>query len=370
MKAKYFLLTVSLLLVGCQRSDPETARSIDSASTSNETRPTESQTRTSEAAVSVSTTPEIVAEELEIPWSIQSFADRFYLSERGGTIVELQGKSLNRQTVVLSAELANEAEAGLLGFVLAPDFATSQRAYAYYTYAESAAVINRVVSLELSGDTWRETDILLDGIVSGAYHHGGRLAIGPDQRLYVTTGDGLYTADAQDRESLRGKILRMNLDGSIPTDNPVADSYVYSFGHRNPQGLTWIDDQLYASEHGDQSNDEVNVIIAGNNYGWPIIQGSQTATAMEAPLVTSGPDTTWAPSGIAAHEGLLYVALLRGEGILVVNPQTQQITIRYQSYGRIRDVMFVEDTIYFVTNNRDGRGSATLKDDYLYRVHP
>ncbi len=145
-------------------------------------------------------------------------------------------------------------------------------------------------------NVWREESLLLDNIPSGTYHHGGRLKIGSDGKLYVTTGDASAPDIAQDLDSLGGKILRMNLDGSIPNDNPYPNSYVYSYGHRNPQGITWSSDgTLYSSEHGSRANDEVNLIEAGQNYGWPIIEGYEEQEGMVSPLFTSGDTNTWAP---------------------------------------------------------------------------
>ncbi len=133
--------------------------------------------------------------------------------------------------------------------------------------------MNRIVTLRLEENVWREESMLLDNIPSGTYHHGGRLKIGSDGKLYATTGDASVPNIAQDLDSLGGKISRMNLDGSNPSDNPYPNSYVYSYGHRNPQGLTWSSDGiLFSSEHGNRANDEVNSIEAGQNYGWPIIE--------------------------------------------------------------------------------------------------
>lgn len=313
---------------------------------------------------------EVVAEELVIPWSIDEFNGVFYISERNGDIVKIENGSVERQMVYFHNRPAwGTAEAGLLGFVLDPDFAKNRLAYAYYTYEEdgSGKKYSRVTSLFTNGAGWSEGDVLLDKIPSSVYHHGGRIKIGPDGKLYVTTGDATVPDLAQDLGSLNGKILRMNLDGSIPVDNPFPDSYVYSYGHRNPQGLVWIDGQLYASEHGQSAHDEINRIKAGANYGWPVIQGKQEKAGMETPLFQSGEDT-WAPSGMAVADGKLYVAALRGNAVRVYDLEKGKTQPVLTGLGRIRDIFVDGEYLYFVSNNLDGRGTPDETDDKLYRV--
>ena len=216
--------------------------------------------------------------------------------------------------VELEKELSQAAEAGLMGFVLSPDFNESNRAYAFYTYEDQTGRFNRIVSLRLENNVWKEENVLLDKIPSGNFHHGGRIKIGPDGKLYATAGDALQSPLAQDVNSLAGKILRMNLDGTIPNDNPYPNSYVYSYGHRNPQGITWAPDgTMYASEHGNRANDEINKIEPGVNYGWPEIEGFEEREGMVTPIFTSGSNNTWAPSGMSYYNGKLYVAALRGD---------------------------------------------------------
>ncbi|WP_438823936.1 PQQ-dependent sugar dehydrogenase [Bacillus sp. JJ1566] len=312
---------------------------------------------------------EVVAENLNVPWSIEKINNTFYLTERSGSIVKIENREMERQTVELEKNLATTSEAGLLGFVLAPDFQESNLAYAYYTYVDSSGQFNRIVKLHLKDNVWREKSLLLDKIPSGSYHHGGRIKIGPDGKLYATAGDASEPEIAQDPDSLGGKILRMNLDGSIPNDNPFSDSYVYSYGHRNPQGITWLPDgTLYASEHGNSANDEINRIEAGQNYGWPIIEGDEEQAGMVSPLFTSGKELTWAPSGMANHNGKLYVAALRGTAVLQFDLETGEYHKVITGLGRIRDVRIEENNLYFVSNNLDGRGNAQDNDDKLYRI--
>ncbi|MFC5558512.1 PQQ-dependent sugar dehydrogenase [Ureibacillus thermophilus] len=312
---------------------------------------------------------EVIASNLQIPWSIDKSGNTFYLSERAGNVVKIENGRVERQSVNLEKPFSKASEAGLLGFVLAPDFQESNKAFAYYTYNHSDGQYNRIVQLRLENDKWIEEEVLLDQIPSGAVHHGGRLKIGPDGKLYATTGDALQSDSAQDVNSLGGKILRLHFDGSIPSDNPFPNSYVYSFGHRNPQGLTWAPDgTMYASEHGNSANDEINRIEPGKNYGWPEIEGTREKENMVAPLFTSGSDNTWAPSGIAYFDNKLYVAALRGSAVLEFNLNTGAYRKIVNGLGRIRDVLIEENNLYFITNNTDGRGNPERNDDKLYRI--
>lgn len=312
---------------------------------------------------------EVVADNLEIPWSIDRQGDAFYISQRPGSIVKIEDGETEVQDVSLELPLSEAAEAGLLGFVLAPDFEESSQAFAYYTYEQDGSQFNRIVTLTWQEDVWEETAVLLDEIPSGNVHHGGRLEIGPDDKLYATAGDASDEEAAQDENSLAGKILRLNLDGSVPDDNPVEGSYVYSMGHRNPQGLAWTDEgNLYASEHGPSANDEINQITAGANYGWPTIEGTAAQDGLESPLFVSGDNRTWAPSGMAYKEGKLYVASLRGTTVLEFDLETEEYRAVVEDVGRVRDVWVDGDDLYFISNNTDGRGNPSEDDDKLYKV--
>lgn len=362
IKRILFVLVSLILLSGCTIFKKE-----DVASQLNENVTYEQEEKIVPTQSDSSLT--VVASNLNIPWAITKHQDTFYITERNGNIVKIENEKVTRQQVNIEKRLSDAAEAGLMGFVLSPDFESSKKAYAYYTYEDSTGQFNRIVTLRLIDDIWREEDVLVDKIPSGRVHHGGRLKIGPDKKLYATTGDAYESSIAQDLKSLGGKILRINLDGSIPEDNPFPNSYVYSYGHRNPQGLAWAEDgSLYASEHGNSQNDEINFIVAGKNYGWPVIEGPQKRSGMETPIFTAGNKTTWAPSGMAYHDGKLYVATLRGEALKVFNLETGEMYDPITDLGRIRDVFIEGETLYFITNNTDGRGNPQPQDDKLYKV--
>lgn len=354
----YVMLAVLMVMTGCSAGGDQTkpAGEVD-------------QNPEDKEAVAQADQLEVVAENLEVPWSINKSGETFYLSERPGSIVKVEGDSTERQKVSFKKEVSQAAEAGFLGFVLAPDFEQSNKAFAYYTYENGTGQFNRIVELTLNNDEWVEGKLLLDNIPSGRFHHGGRLKIGHDGKLYATAGDAATNPEiAQDLSSLGGKILRLNLDGSVPADNPFENSYVYSYGHRNPQGLAWSKDgTLYASEHGPSAHDEINLIEAGNNYGWPEITGDDTKQGMETPIFHSGSDT-WAPSGMAAYDGKLYVATLRGNALREFDPAAKTTREVVTGLGRIRDVMVDGDDLYFISNNTDGRGTPSEGDDKLYRV--
>ena len=216
---------------------------------------------------------------------------------------------------------------------------------------------------------------MVTGLAASQIHNGGRIAFGPDGKLYATVGDAGETGNAQDRGSQNGKILRMNPDGSVPADNPFKGSRVWSLGHRNPQGIDWDSKgRLWAAEFGQNTFDEVNLIQKGKNYGWPDVEGR--GDTQNGKFVN--PKVTWStsessPSGLGISKGRLFVAALGGEGLWrsrLSGPNTSKPSKLYPGrYGRIRTVVKAPDgSVWFTTSNRDGRGDPKSGDDRILRI--
>ncbi|NGZ76749.1 PQQ-dependent sugar dehydrogenase [Saccharibacillus alkalitolerans] len=315
---------------------------------------------------------ETAAAGLDTPWEIQFGGSAIYMTLRGGSIVKLENGQQTEQSIELDPAVLEEGEAGLLGLALAPDFEDSREAYAYHTYGQGDGMRNRVIRIkeDASGSGWSETSVLLDDIPGARVHDGGRIAFGPDGMLYVTTGDAQEDSLARDTGSLAGKILRMTPEGEVPDDNPIEGSLVYSYGHRNSQGIDWTEDgTLYASEHGPSGSpgghDEMNRIEPGADYGWPDVMGDETGEGLTPPLFHTGEEAI-APSGIAATpDGKVLVANLVGESLMEFDPATNEMTEVLSGVGRIRDVAVREGRIYVITSNTDGRGSPSADDDKL-----
>lgn len=305
----------------------------------------------------------VVFDGLRIPWNIIRESGTFYITEREGNIVEGADEQ-RRLPVELTRPVAAQGEGGLLGMVLDPGFADNKRAYVYHSYRTDRGIKNRIVAIVREQDRWKEEGVLLEDIPGGRIHNGGRLEIGPDGLLYATAGDAGNPDLAQDTDSLAGKILRMQLDGGPAEGN--MQGYVYSYGHRNPQGLVFIGDVLYASEHGQSGHDEINRIEEGKNYGWPLIEGKQRQDGLVTPWYEVG-EQSKAPSGIDAKDGKLLFATLVGQSLRQIDLDTKKVDVLTDRYGRIRDVL-VDEGVYFITNNTDGRGSPTGGDDRLIRM--
>ncbi|MBS4194922.1 PQQ-dependent sugar dehydrogenase [Lederbergia citri] len=309
-----------------------------------------------------------LANHLEIPWSITKKDNLFYISERHGTITSIDEHTGEKKQlpVILRKHLYAGGEGGFLGLELIPN--TDLEAFAYHTYEEDGKILNRVIRIVKDSNAWRETEVLLEKIPGAQIHNGGRIKIGPDNKIYVTAGDAAVPESAQNTYSLSGKIMRLEFDGSIPKDNPIKDSPIYSYGHRNPQGLAWTEnDQFYETEHGQSAYDEINMISPGKNYGWPDIQGDEQKPGMESPIFHTNRDT-WAPSGTVYHKGKLYIASLRGEAVRVYDFKKIDASELIEGYGRIRDVLIDGDFLYFITNNTDGRGTPAENDDRLIKI--
>ncbi|BDH57694.1 oxidoreductase [Tsukamurella sp. PLM1] len=301
---------------------------------------------------------------LDAPWSVAFAGNDPLVSERdSGRIVEVwQGRP---REVGRIDGVAARGEGGLLGIAI-----RDGHLYAYLTTAED----NRIVRLPLRGVAGRYTlgpaQPILTGLPAASIHNGGRLAFGPDGMLYATVGDAAQRDDAQDLAKLGGKILRMTPDGARPADNPFPGSLVYSYGHRNPQGLAWgPDGALYASEFGQNTWDELNLIRPGGNYGWPVAEGAARRDGFIDPLQQWRPAEA-SPSGIAVVGERLYVANLRGERVRVIPlAATDTSTEEATGYGRLRDAVRAPDgAVWIVTNNTDGRGDPRAGDDRIVRL--
>jgi glucose/arabinose dehydrogenase len=319
---------------------------------------------------------ETVATDLEVPWEVVVLGeDRYLVTERTGDLLLLEDGERHVLRSFDDLEQPVLGEGGLLGIAVHPDFEANGYLYVYQT-VDREGVENTVrrFEVDLEDRELRNETVIIDGIPSDRFHNGGRMAFGPDDHLYLTTGDATEASLAQDRDSLAGKVLRLREDGSVPEDNPF-DPAVYSYGHRNPQGLAWDEaGRLWATEHGSAARDELNLIEAGANYGWPAITGSETRDGMVAPVYHSSRHETWAPAGVAAHDGSVFFAGLRGERLYEARVTDGRV-IAFVShfggdFGRLRAVTLGPggEYLYLTTSNTDGRGTAEPDDDRLIRV--
>lgn len=332
---------------------------------------------------------ETVAGNLEVPWSIDWLPNGDALfTERGGNLrMIMDGELLGEP--LLSLGVAG-IEGGLLGVAVDPGYDQNGHIYLYYTYGNILSTTNKIVRYQLDGTALYGEEVLLDGIPGGPVHDGGRIAFGPDGKLYATTGDAGNPGLSPDRSSVAGKILRINPDGTIPDDNPWEGSPVYSTGHRNPQGMDWDSGgNLVTTDHGPsgergRAHDEVNVVVAGADYGWPAVIGDESKAGSRNPILHTGTDT-WAPSGaefydggtIPQWEGMYFVATLRGAHLQMIGLDPGSGTVTSQErlfegeFGRLRDVETGPDGhLYLLTSNRDGRGSPAVTDDRILRIVP
>jgi glucose/arabinose dehydrogenase len=340
---------------------------------------------------------EVWIDDLEIPWSLVFLPDRRALvSERPGRIRLIKNGKIEKEPYA-TLDVNHEGEGGLMGLCLHPDFPTNRSLYAMHTYRQEGRIYNRVIRLKDHGEKGILEKVIVDQIPGGKNHNGGRIAFGPDRLLYITAGETFRAELAQERKSLGGKILRVTPDGEIPNDNPLTGSPVYSYGHRNPQGLSWHPStkDLFESEHGPSgefslfANDEINIINKGGNYGWPEAVGAPGVKTYVDPLIVWKKTTP--PSGMTFYTGKslphldndLFVATLSSEALIRIRlkrERTYQVTAIERwfandfspgKYGRLRDVVHGPDgAIYFLTNNRDGRGKPREGDDKIYRIVP
>lgn len=328
-----------------------------------------------------------VAGGLEVPWDLAFVDERTILvTERPGRVRVIADRRL-RDEPAAEIDVRAEGEGGLLGIALHPDFSEERFAYLYYT----AGDVNRVARYAVTDDlNLEDEEVILDDIPASANHNGGRIAFGPDGMLYVGTGDAGVPERAADRGSLAGKILRVAPDGSVPADNPFDRSPVFSFGHRNVQGMDWdAEGRMYASEHGPTGegglccHDELNLIKAGASYGWPARAGRAPVAGREPsedavdPIVESGAEETWAPAGLVvdstSDDPSLLVAALAGRALLRYGLERPDLAsdpeVALRGHGRLRAAQFgPDDCLYVTTSNKDGRGDPEEDDDRILKL--
>lgn len=319
----------------------------------------------------------VIAEDLEVPWALAFLPDGSMLvTERPGRvrIIDKNGNLDSPPILELPVVQKIQGEGGLHGITIHPEFEQNKFVYLYYTYENQGnQSLNRVVRYTLDGKKLLGEKMIVDRIPGAIFHDGGRIKFGPDNLLYITTGDAQEPSLAQDRKSLAGKILRVTPDGKPAPGNPFGD-LIYSYGHRNPQGITWDESgNLWETEHGSSETDELNAIEIGKNYGWPEVRGDQTRNGFEPPVVHSGSDT-WAPGGAAYLNGSIYFTGLRGESLYqaVLSEGSAEIKSHFEGeFGRLRDVVVGPDgLLYVTTSNKDGRGSPRDDDDKVLKINP
>jgi glucose/arabinose dehydrogenase len=323
-------------------------------------------TGTRTAAAPVVATATTVARGLPVPWGLAFLPDGTALVTERDTarVVRLKpGATPVRVGTVPGVEPAGEG--GLLGITVSPQFATDHTIFVYFTSFSD----NRVLRMTLDGRGLRPDRVILSGIPKGTNHNGGRLAFGPDGWLYVTTGDAGNRTNGQNRGSLGGKILRVTTEGHPAPGNPFPGSPVWTLGHRNVQGIAWdASGRMYASEFGQDTWDELNVIRPGNNYGWPLVEGIAHRAGLVDPIVEWRPDVA-SPSGIAVgRDGAVYVAALRGEALWQVRVDSagRAATPRRVlagTYGRLRTVVTGPDGRLWLVTSNTFRGTPRAGDD-------
>jgi aldose sugar dehydrogenase len=318
----------------------------------------------------------IVAQNLEVPWSIDIAKDsRIFFTEREGRIriIDFQGKLIDEPAASIRVEQTGKG--GLLGLALHPNFTENHLLYVYHTYTNKSKLYNKVLMLTEKENKIIESKVIIDSIPGAQFHNGGSIKFGPDGKLYISTGDATIPKLAQNVKLLAGKILRLNPDGTIPDDNPFLGSPVYSYGHRNIQGIAWHSQtkQLYATEHGPSGNDEINVIKAGSNYGWPT-EECKGSGKFEASEFCFNPGI--APTGVTiptndklGYQNDLIFTTLKGSHLRHIDLESKNQSNILVGYGRLRDVIEAPDgSLYVLVNNKDESGMAQENDDKILRI--
>ncbi len=361
-------------LAGCSDEDdgpgPPT---ITASPTDSETPPSETEepAPTETDAAGPPRVVDTVAQGLAVPWGVAFLPNGTAIVTERDTRRVLAITDGDVREIGVIEQAAPQGEAGLLGVAVSPEFANDRTLFFYVTTATD----NRIVRMTLEGEQLGSPRVILEGIPNGFIHDGGRLAFGPDGYLYASTGETGEPELAQDRGSLGGKILRITPDGDPAPGNPDRDSPVWTWGHRNVQGLAFDDDDnLWASEFGASTFDELNLIQKGDNYGWPVFEGRGDDPDFTNPQVVWNTSEA-SPSGLAWHEERLWLAALNGERLWRIDVANDRATkptdFFVGKYGRLRTVVVAPDgNLWVTTSNRDGRAEPGPDDDQILVIDP
>ena len=322
-------------------------------------------------------TVQILATNLDKPWAIDFAENKIFITEKSGKIRVVQSEVLLDEPLA-SLRAADIFDGGLLGLAVHPDFNNNHLLYVYFTYEEDGNLWNKVLRITESENKLDDATTILDKIPGSRFSNGGVIKFGPDDKLYVATGAGSDSShESQNLESLAGKILRLNDDGSIPNDNPFSNSPVFSYGHSNPKGMAWSNSgSLYVTEHGPTKNDEINLVEAGKNYGWPDQQCSSDGGFVNAIACY---DPAIEPGGIVFYSGNqlefktdMIMASMKPENLDRIKISDEGIEYQksiLSGLGRIRDVAEGPDGyLYIITSNTDGKAFPDRDDDKLVRI--
>lgn len=363
------VVTSVLLFGGCAAGDAPDGDPVPTADRPGPTTPPGPEATPGPGATPSPALPRTVASDLAAPWGIAFLPDGSALVTVRDTGEVLRVRPDARPAVLgVVPDVAHGGEGGLLGVAVSPSFAQDGQVVLYYTTARD----NRVQRATLAGDRLVLGPVVVDGIPRARNHDGGRLAFGPDGYLYVATGDAADPSTAQDLDSLGGKILRVTIDGAPAPGNPFPGSPVWSWGHRNVQGLAWAaDGRMLASELGQDTWDELNVVEGGANYGWPVVEGVGERDGFVDPVVVWRTDDA-SPSGIAVLDGAVYVAALRGESLwrvpLVPGGVGEPERLLEGVYGRLRDVAVDPGGNLWLLTTNTTRGTVRPGDDQVVVV--
>lgn len=358
--------SIAMLLLGCTNSETGTTPVPPPATNTTSTPdPTSSPTPTPTPAEPARAEFTEVATDLNVPWGLARLSDGSLLVTQRDTaeVVRILPNGERRSLGTIDG-VAPKLEGGLMGIAVAPDDDT--QLFIYFSGARD----NRVVRYRLEGDRLVQEKVLVDGIPKSGVHNGGRLAFGPDGYLYIGTGDGSEKPNSQDRESLGGKILRVDVDGNPPSGNPFGTP-VWSLGHRNVQGMAWdAEGRMYASEFGQNDWDELNRIEPGKNYGWPDVEGMGDDNRFTNPLHVWNPDAA-SPSGLAYLDGNLYMAGLKGQSVwrIPVDGGDPERLLQGR-FGRVRTLEPTGDGGLYLISSNTFRGTPKPGDDRVVRWYP